>query len=193
MSAVDFDRYASVIDVVLDGYERLALERVRAGWRPLLLSMLFGPLPGRPQGQLIQMFDDVDRVYRTFLPRFLVARRNLGLRPIDELPLLIVAPDLPVGKRDKPLADVVVNDGLHLHGVMLVPPRSRLSCSVEQHFREEQGLYVRDRSRLRKLDVRPIDGAVDVAVSYILKSLRRRRFGLDELLILPRALAEMRR
>src|SRR5215203_4296059 len=120
MSAVDFYRYADVRDVVLGGYEHLALERVRAGWRPFLLSMLFAPLPGKSQRQLLDMYDEADRVYRTFLPRFVVARRNLGLRPIDELPLLIIAPDLPVGKRGKPLADVVVNDGLHLHGVMLV-------------------------------------------------------------------------
>ena len=62
--------YANAVDEVLDGYKQLALERVRAGWRPLLLSLMFAPLPAEPQSRQLQMFDEVDRVYRTFLPRF---------------------------------------------------------------------------------------------------------------------------
>jgi len=44
----------------------------------------------------------------------------------------------------------------------------------------------------RNLDVRPIDGAPGCRRVVHLKSLRCRRFGPDDLLILPRALAEMR-
>lgn len=53
-------------------------------------------------------------------------------------------------------------------------------------------LYVRDRRRLDSIDVRPIEGAVERAVGYALKSLRRRRFSYDDVLVLPRAVSELR-
>ena len=42
------------------------------------------------------------------------------------------------------------------------------------------------------LDVRPINDGIELAAEYVLKSVRRRRFSPDDVLLLPRALAEMR-
>ncbi len=104
---------------------------------------------------------------------------------------MVVAPDLPVGKRDKPIAQVAINEGLHLHGVLLVPSRPRLPLPADEHFRREQALYARDRRRLDVVDVRPIEHSVANVVGYALKSVRRRRFGSDNVLVLPRALSEL--
>lgn len=193
------DRRAA-IDVVA-GYGELAAQRVADGWMPSLVTLLFSPVPGRPEAVLAQMFNEAERDYRTFITR--VARRPLSPRSQDSLPVLIIAPDLPVGKTGKPLADVAVNDGLHLHGVLLVPPRSRLPLPVDEHFRQNQVLYLESSSkpdgldgprpsRLVRIDVRPIDGPVEPVVTYALKSVARHRFTPDDVLVLPRALAEVR-
>ncbi len=104
---------------------------------------------------LAQMLDEAERVYRTFLTR--VVRRPLSPSSAGELPIVVVAPDLPVGRRGKAVAGVAINDGMHLHGVLLVPSRSRLPLPADEHFRREQAQYARDRSRLDVVDVRPID------------------------------------
>ena len=52
------------------------------------------------------------------------------------------AADLPVYKRDRSSSPAVLcNGGLHFHAVLLVPPRSRLNGSVEEHFRSSRDLY----------------------------------------------------
>jgi hypothetical protein len=86
------------------------------------------------------------------------------------------------------------NDGLHYHGVLLVPVQSRLKIPVHQHFDENQDYYLRD-GILRKIDVRPFIGA-DVAnvVDYALKGLKTGRLPDDEnLLILPKTHREIQR
>jgi hypothetical protein len=45
---------------------------------------------------------------------------------------------------------------------------------------------------LSAIDVRPIEDTIERAVEYVLKSLPRRRFTTDDVLVLPRALSEMR-
>lgn len=174
----------------LDGYSLLASNRVAQGWSPLIVTMMFNRLHGRPEPILHQMLDEASRVYQTFVTR--VVRRPLSLRSVSELPIMIAAPDFSVGKSDKPVSQISLNDGLHLHAILLVPPRSRLAIPVEEHFRTHQALYVNDRSRLVTLDVRPIRDGIELAAEYILKSVRRRRFSPDDVLLLPRTLAEMR-
>jgi hypothetical protein len=187
--AIDYVGDRRAVQDIVAGYAQLIQRRVDAGWRPYLVSFMFKHLSGRPDAVLARMFDEAERVYSTFLTR--VVRRPLSPRSIGELPVLVAVPDLPVGKSSKPLRQVVLNNGLHLHGLLAVPPRSRLPVPASEHFRTMQALYVRDRSRLDRVDVRPIDSDVERAVEYALKSLRRRRFGVDDVLVLPRALSEL--
>jgi len=188
--SVDYVDDRRAIQNTLTGYALLAAHRVADGWQPHLATLMFSHLPGKPKAVLAQMFDEAEHIYRTFVTR--CVRRPLSPRSICDLPIMITAPDFPIGKTNKPLAQVVLNNGLHLHAILLVPPRSRLPISAQEHFRQHQSLYVRDRSRLDRVDVRPIDNTVERAVEYVLKSLRRRRFSMDDLLLLPRALAELR-
>jgi hypothetical protein len=188
--SVDYVDDRRAIQNTMAGYAQLAASRVSDGWHPQIATMMFSHLPGKPNAVLAQMFDEAERVYRTFVTR--VVRRPLSHKSIGDLPIMITAPDFPVSKTNKPLAQVVLNNGLHLHAILLVPPRARLPIPAQEHFRQHQALYVRDRSRLDRVDVRPIENGVERAVEYVLKSLRRRRFTPDDLLLLPRALAELR-
>jgi hypothetical protein len=123
--AVRLDRVR--VDDVLDGYARLVRQRVEAGWLAYLATMMFDHVPGSTSFVLAQMRDEVDRFYRRLVTR--VVRRPAGASSAGRLPILIAAPDLRVSKTGKSLRDVRVNDGLHLHGMLLVPPVSRL-CDV---------------------------------------------------------------
>jgi hypothetical protein len=191
MTIADYDADRRAIRDVITGYSTLVSQRVADGWRPYLVTMMFAKVSGTKTTMLARMMDEAVRVYSTFLPR--VVRRPLSSRSVGELPIMVVAPDYPVGKRGKPLLDVVLNDGLHLHGILLLPPRSRLPVSADEHFRTRQSLYVRDRSLLDRIDVRPIVRDVERVVDYALKGLSRRRFSTDELFVLPRSLSEVRR
>lgn len=87
-----------------------------------------------------------------------------------------------------------MNDGLHYHGVLLVPPESRLRVSVAQHFAEQRDYYLRD-GLVRRIDIRPFE-TVDVSkvVDYALKGLRDGRLPDDEsLLVLPKSHIEIGR
>ena len=88
-------------------------------------------------------------------------------------------------------ADVTLNDGIHFHGVLVVPPRSRLTTTVEAHFRDQQRLYVLDRTRLDRLHVLPVDRNLDNVVRYALKGLARGRLPYDDIVILPRSISEL--
>jgi hypothetical protein len=180
-----------VLEDTLAGYELLARRRVDAGWRAYLVTMTFRHLRGKPDAVLTQMLDEAERFYSRFVTR--VVRRPRV--EVASLPVLIVAPDRPVGKSGKRLRDVVVNDGLHLHGVLLVPPISRLRVAADEHVRSEQPFYVASRAgeppRLVAIDVRPVDNDVDRVVSYGLKSVARRRFSPDDVLVLPKASSEL--
>jgi hypothetical protein len=80
------------------------------------------------------MTDEVDRVYSAFITR--VVRRPHSEYQKDFRPMLIVAPDRPVLKNEKQkLRDVKINSGVHMHGILLVPGRSRLKEGVEMRFK----------------------------------------------------------
>ncbi len=189
-------------------------DRIAAGWSPYMLTLMFNDLPRvplptvggdvggpadlAPATYLTKrvMFDAADRVYRTFLT---AAVRRPRWRAADSLPLLICAPDLPVSKRSKGRRpNVVVNHGLHMHGVLIVPPQTRLTTTTDAHFKDRKALYV--RGAVSEIDVRPITRTPERVMDYVLKAVRHRRIApgdrsplsLDDVLILPRARAELR-
>jgi hypothetical protein len=184
-----FDR--RTLDQNVDALTTLIGSRIDEGWSPYLMTLMFARIarvPGDPTAVIGRMGDAADRLYRTFLTN--VVRRPTSPRAVGSMPILIVAPDKPVPKRFKASgAEVALNDGAHIHGVLIVPPRTRLRTTADVHFREHRALYV--RAPLISVDVRPIVATPDIVLGYVLKSVRRRRFSFDDVLILPRAIAEL--
>jgi hypothetical protein len=156
------------------------------GWSPFLLTFMFKPLTGRV---MEKMADEVERVYSTFVTR---AVRKPRLSCCSDLPLLLAVPDLPVAKRRKSaLSDVSINDGLHVHGIMVVPWNSRLKTDVVAHFRKYEDLYV--KNRLLRLDVRAIEHSLGGVTDYAFKSVKKGRCDRDDVLVFPKAHSELRR
>jgi hypothetical protein len=179
-------RYAStaiLVEKLIASYADWMMEYVDwRGWSPYLLTFMFKPMTGRV---MEKMADEVERVYSIFLTR---AVRKPRLSCCSDLPLLLAVPDLPVAKRQKStLSDVSINDGLHVHGIMVVPRNSRLKTDVVVHFRKYEGLYV--KNRLLRLDVRPIEHNLEAVVDYAFKSVKRKKCDPDDILLFPKATA----
>ena len=162
------------------------------GWQGYLASFMFNKVPGGRWQRHRQMQAQIEGVYASFLTR--LYRNPHAFAAIH--PKLIVCSDWPGAKHlRKPLSEVITNDGLHQHGLFLIPPPSpiqRLKVSVHQHFDDNQSYYIRDRI-LNRIHIEPlnIDDVIKVA-GYALKGLRDNRIQSDEtLLILPKAYREI--
>jgi hypothetical protein len=189
----DYDRRYGVSPTdrdLVQGYTELVTDRIKDGWSSYLLTFLFQHLPGSRPAVIDRMKDEIQRVYLTFVTR--VHRKPRTVSP-DELPLLIAAADLPVFKRNRTSSPMVLcNGGLHFHALLLVPPISRLKDSVEEHFRDQRGLYLRASDGMSDLHVRPVTHDYGRVVDYVFKTLLRRRISYDDgMLLLPRATREL--
>jgi hypothetical protein len=173
---------------LVDGYTQLVTDRVRDGWSCHLITITFSRLPG-PRGAIIgRMQDEVQRVYSAFVTR---VHRKPKRASTDQLPVLIGAMDLPIYKKDRSSAPkVFCNGGLHFHGILMVPPSSRLKEPVVDHFAARVNLYV--GQSVQRIDVRPVINGHRRVVDYVLKTVLRESLTYDEaVLVLPRARSEV--
>jgi hypothetical protein len=107
------------------------------------------------------------------------------------LPRLIAFPDRPVFKRKKTLAQVTINDGQHVHGILGIPPTTRMKDDLADHV-GSQAVYTDPRyTRIRHIHVRPITSRPAYAVGYALKRLKYSFADADDLLILPLSRSEV--
>ena len=163
---------------------------VGKGWKTYFISFMFKSLPGNTTIRLAKMSNEIDRVYSTLITRVLRNARSPSQRHLR--PLLIAAPDRPVAKHQKQsLPDVAINDGIHFHAVLLIPPQSRLKHhDLALHFSENEQLYV--KNRLLRIDVEPInDGTLPTVIEYMFKSIKRGSFDWSHLLVFPKSNSEL--
>ena len=171
----------------------MAKQYLDRGWRGNLMTFISNQLRGGERQINHQMQYQIEGTYGSFLTR--LNRRPHARGAIN--PILIACPDWPVAKYEKKsLREVLTNDGLHYHGLLLLPPAtstSRLKVSVAQHFVDQQSYYVRDLI-LNRIDVRPFNNEdVYDVVDYALKGLKTNRLPAEEtLLILPKSNREIR-
>ena len=172
-------------------YGAYVAEQIHRGWDGYLLTFMYTQLRGSSSTVLEQMFGEVERVYATLLTRMVRNPHSAAAR--GRLPRLLACPDFPVFKHVKvSLTDVVINDGQHLHGILLVRPRSRLGESLDGHFAGYERLYLGRAGRLRRIHVQRITRDPAYVTGYALKALQVGRVSLDDVLILPRTSGELR-
>ncbi len=122
-------------------------------------------------------------------------RIRAGRRPpLIRFPVLIAAPDLPVPKFHNSSKQcswaASINDGLHFHAIILIPGRNILKTNFEHYLAAEQARLVQGTA-IVSVHAEAITYSPAQVVSYVMKSLKRQRFGGDDVLILPRAWSEM--
>jgi hypothetical protein len=173
----------------ITGYATMVNQKLDEGWTGHLMGFMFNQLRGGIRTMNHRMQIQIENVYASLITR--MHRRPHASNIVH--PVLIACPDFPVAKTEKKsLSEVITNDGLHYHGVILVPPgSSRLRVSLQQHFTDNQSHYLRDQI-LNRIDVRPIDRNIEHLTDYALKGLKTNRLpGNETLLILPKTYREI--
>lgn len=180
----------SIAAIIRNGYGKLIESRLAEGWDGYLMTFMFSKLRGSRYSVLRQMQREVERVYATALTR--IVRHPTSPRNVGKLPIWLVCPDYPVpkGERDR-LRDIALNDGLHMHGIAVLPPDNRLQVGLDDHLEECQGLYIGNRGELLRVDAKPIVSNPAYVTEYVLKSVQRQRVSLDDVIVLPRVLSEL--
>jgi len=172
------------------GYSELVTSRIQNGWSCDLLTIVFDQLASQPQSIRSRMRDEIQKIYSIVLTR---VNRNPKKASADDLPILIGALDLPVHKLSRTKTPLVrCNDGLHFHGLLLIPPNSRLKVTPKHHFESNADLYLKAGSSVQRIHVEPVIATPDRVVDYVFKTIRKGRVTYDEgALILPRARTEL--
>jgi hypothetical protein len=177
---------------LITGLSETTNQLIGDGWQGYLATFMFNQLPGGKWQRHRQMQHQIEGVYASFLTR--LYRNPHAFAAIH--PKLIVCSDWPVAKyAKKRLSEIITNDGLHQHGLLMIPPLSqiqRLKVSVPQHFDDNQSYYLRDRI-LNRINLEPLNSNDVLKVTdYALKGLKDKRIQSDEtLLILPKAYREI--
>jgi hypothetical protein len=159
-------------------------EFVHQEYRHYLITFRFNHILGNPRSVVPRMMQDVEHFYRTLL-KWIVRRPRTA--PIDRLPRLIALPDRPIYRQDRQaLSDVRLNNGLHIHGVIAIPPNSRLAGDLGDHVRGQMTTYTDAKyTRIRHIDVAVITSRASFTTGYGLKLQNCDPSIYDDLLILP--------
>jgi hypothetical protein len=175
---------------LLDAFGTWVTDYMDQGDQAYLTTFMFNYIPGNSKSIIGSMTKDIEQFYRTLVTRIV---RNTRKAQIHQLPKLIALPDRPVHKHFKQaLQDVVVNDGLHVHGITMIPERSRLDCELDEHVHAESRIYTDRRyTGIRHIDVQKIKSRPGYTTEYAFKWLKRDPAAYDHLLILPVAKSEL--
>ena len=168
------------ISRLIAAYSDLVMKWVNQGWKPYLVTFMFRQLC--PMSRMAEMTNELERVYSSLVKR--VTRRPHRKHQSHLRPILNAVPYFPRRGRLQHVTDLSTNDGIHAHGILLMPPRSRIKEDLMQHFAKNQHIYIRDR--LLRLDIKPIETNIPHVVKYVFKSLAYRKLTFDDVIIFPK-------
>jgi hypothetical protein len=156
----------------------------------VFLTFLFRHIPGPVHEKTRQMHKEIARFYGKLASW--VVRSPRSAKCAHLLPRAVFFPDGPCYKRvKKGLSEVTINDGLHFHGLILVPTKSRLRVPFLQHLRDKKRTY--GRGYILTTCAEPIWNQERFVADYGGKAVKRGRLSYDDVLVLPRTGAELSR
>ena len=170
------------------------LSYLNRGFAPTFATVMFNPLPGNENTKRKLMQETVETLYTRYLKRCF---RRPGKIALTEMPLWVFSFDRPVPKKEKfdrdHFVNIAINDGLHMHGICLTPPKTRVKVSLDVHFYDEHDYYFGRPSPAHRMLWDPIVKTPEYVVGYALKSISRGYFDVGSVVILPRAHSEFQR
>jgi hypothetical protein len=173
---------------LIQAYGEWVQQQIDDGWDAYFCSFMFSQLPGSLRSKSQQMERELLRWYGRLATRAVRKPRSPQWAPL--LPKGIFVPDLPVYKKSKQdLRDVVINDGLHVHGIGVANRLGRISEPLDVHFAEKSNEYL--TGNLRHIDIEPITRTAGYVTEYAMKGLKRPCFSPDQVLVLPRTVREL--
>ncbi|MGB3490210.1 MAG: hypothetical protein WBA62_19125 [Xanthobacteraceae bacterium] len=173
----------------IEAFDSLVELKLASKWKGVILTVMYEPLPGSHSSKTYQMKKQIEKLYSTFLTR--VCRHP---RSGCDKPILIGLADLPVNKYKKiSILDATVNDGLHYHCILLVPPKSRLEGTIKNHFEnEKRELYLGSPRVIDRIHIEPIvTKSSNLVTDYVFKAVARGLSYDEHLLILPKSESEV--
>jgi hypothetical protein len=182
--------FSSTENKIIRAYGGWIKEHVELGWDAYLFTFMFNQLPGSREARIQQMHQEITTLYRKFVTR--AVRKPTSRNWADLLPKGVFFPDGPAYKKTKQrLRDVTVNDGLHMHGIVVATRARRLKEGLDRHFREQRTLY--QTQKMYRIHVEPIDHSAVYVTGYAGKALKTPRCLNDDILVLPRSVDEISR
>jgi hypothetical protein len=173
---------------LIQAYGNWVQQYLDEGWDGYLLTFMFNQMPGSRYAMVQQMQQEILGWYGRLATRTVRKPRSPVWAPL--LPKGIFVPDLPVPKRSKqPIIDVLTNEGLHMHGIVVANRSGRIHDTLDVHFEENLETYL--TKKLRHIDVERITHQIEYTTEYGIKGLKRPAFSEDDILILPRELSEL--
>jgi hypothetical protein len=159
-------------------------------WNAYLITFVFNNLPGSTEGKLWQMNKEIEHFYTNLITR--VIRKPKQQANLERCPRLVAFPDLPVYKENKSaLSEVTINDGLHFHGVLLLPIKSRLKSELGRHIAVNKSLYFGNHGKLRDIHAKNITFNQQRVAGYVFKLWKRNPEFAEWLTVLPRSQSEL--
>lgn len=152
-------------------------------YNAFLLTFMFRSMKFSLKEKNSVMKDDISRFYARIVTRFV--RRPNKASGLSMRPILLAAADFPVYKLEKSsLHDVLLNGGLHYHGIFLRPKVSRFEGSLTALMRDNQKAFI-EGTHIERIHVARIIDSPDYVTQYALKSLGKGAASEEEVLILP--------
>jgi hypothetical protein len=168
--------------------EKWTQEYLDLEWQPYFMAFMFRHIPGSTQEKIRQMHKETTRFYGKLASW--VVRDPTSPKSAHLLPRGVFFPDVPCYKSGtQALGDVTINDGLHFHGILLVPTSSRLQVPFLQHLRDKKRIY--SRGIISLIHAQPSRDHHQFVADYAGKAVKRGRVSYDDVLILPRAAKEL--
>jgi hypothetical protein len=130
------------------------------------------------------MHQEVETLYRRLATR--MVRKPRSPKWAGLLPIGLFSPDFPVPKlrrsKKSTIRDVSINDGLHMHGIVLANRWGRVPIGLHEHFEQKMDQY--QTGKIRRIDIEPIRYNPAEVVGYALKGLEKRTVSLDDIGVL---------
>jgi hypothetical protein len=179
------------VETITTWWGREVEDRVKLdGWNAYLVTFMFNHIPGSPAIKLKLMQDGVSRFYSKLVTR--IVRKPNSIHQLYKRPRMIAAPDYPVFKYEKiVLRQATVNDGLHMHGILVAPLKSRLKEDIISHVQRKSHLYV--KAPLRTINFALIEDHTKAVTDYMMKTIKRGNCRWEEVLFLPKSPSELSR
>ena len=172
------------LHALIDAHAKWIQRFLDVGWDGYLFSVMFHELGGSRKTKLIQMNHEVEQIYNRLVTRMVRDPRSQSWA--GYLPIGVFVPDLPVPKvrkaKKSTIADVSINDGLHMGGIVLGNRWGRIREGLDKHFEVKKKQYLSDK--IRNIHVERIKRTPHDAVDYTFKSLLKRTSTPDDVLIL---------
>ena len=157
---------------------------INAGWDAYFFTVMFHHISGSREKRIMQMHREIEKIYGRLATR--MVRKPRSPRWKGLLPIGLFSPDFPVRKfglgEGGSIEDVSINDGLHMHGIMLANRWGRIPVGLHEHFREKMDHY--RTPKIRRIHVEPIRHSPEEVVGYALKGLVKRTVSIDDIGVL---------